>query len=269
MFGPTIGLRGSVKKIQGRHDAVRLLVQFSVIQLVGRFLDLPYWQLVDGLDPDPVVMEALRTGYQQKDNAGQILVLKRLLWLHGHPVAVNEQLDAETRAVLTEVDATFDRQTASVPVETFLKLYLSVPLTTHSMEQANRFDRRLAAYLAPKQAQKEPPALKDMEPPALPQKQKSQKQSQSQPTTTQDKPIEKRKNTAQKSNSPATETVEKSLPETKPAQGWNLNEPPSNNTPLDIKTDYSLRRIIQHITDKQAPQSTESGQPYQSVSLEQ
>ena len=30
LFGPTIGLRGSVKKIQGRHAAVRLLVQLQL-----------------------------------------------------------------------------------------------------------------------------------------------------------------------------------------------------------------------------------------------
>lgn len=227
LFGPTIGLRGSVKKVQGRHEAVRYLVQFSVIQLVGRYLDLPYWQLLDGVEPDPVVMATLRTNYQRKDRADQILWLKRLLWLHGHPVAVNDTLDPETRAALAKIDPTYDGKKASVPVKTFLKLYLSVPVNGLSIERGSRFDRILA------QSQTVPGegALRD-------------KPTQKQP------PREKRQTIRKKDKQPRKAKPKTSEPEvTEPQQ-----EAPRHEviiiTPLDTQTHHTLRRIIRRIENK-------------------
>jgi hypothetical protein len=221
LFGPTIGVRGSVKKVQGRHDAVRMLVQFSVIQLVGRYLDLPYWQLLDGARPDPVVMENIRVNYLKKTPGDQALLIKRLLWLHGHPVAVNPQLDDETKAALAKVDNTFDSQATAVPVDTFIKLYLSVPVSDHSKAQGRSFDRLWAHY-------------QELE------KQKALKEKQKKSTTP------KPKKRSIKKQPP----VEKAKPKaTEPSQ-----EAPKHEviiiTPLDAQTHHILRRIVRRIEDK-------------------
>jgi hypothetical protein len=227
LFGPTIGLRGSVKKVQGRHEAVRYLVQFSVIQLVGRYLDLPYWQLLDGVKPDPVVLSTLRTNYQRKDLAGQTLWLKRLLWLHGHPVAVNDTLDPETRAALAKVDPAYDGRKASVPVETFLKLYLSVPVTGQSIERASRFDRILAqSRIVPDQG-----ALKNEPAGKQPLQEKRQ--------------TLKRQDKQRKKAGPKPAKPEVSEPQ---------QEAPKHEviiiTPLDSRTSLTLQRFVQRIENK-------------------
>lgn len=46
MFGPTFGIKGSIKKVQGRHAAIRLLSRLRTIQIVGKYLKLPYWRLL-------------------------------------------------------------------------------------------------------------------------------------------------------------------------------------------------------------------------------
>ncbi|MEJ2642880.1 MAG: hypothetical protein P8010_25305 [Desulfosarcinaceae bacterium] len=224
LFGPTIGLRGSVKKIQGRHAAVRSLVQFSVIQLVGRYLDLPYWTLLDGAAPDPVVMENLRTGYLGKDRAGRILSLKRLLWLHGHPVAINDQLDPETRSVLAKLDASYDGKADTVPVDTFVRLYLSVPVNAKSLTSGNRFDRAVAQRLAALQQQQ----LKEKPTPSKPKKPAVKKN---------DRPKEKKRSEA-----------------TKPKTKKPVQQAPKPEviivTPLDTQTSYTLQRLVRRIEDK-------------------
>ena len=227
LFGPTIGLRGSVKKVQGRHEAVRYLVQFSVIQLVGRYLDLPYWQLLDGVKPDPVVLANLRTSYQRKDREGQTLWLKRLLWLHGHPVAVTDTLDPETREALAKIDPAYDGRKDSVPVETFIKLYLSVPVSGLSIERGSRFDR----ILAQAQAAAAEKALKD------------------QPA--QQQPPEQKKQTIKKQDKlPKKARPKSSEPEaTEPRE-----EAPRHEviiiTPLDTQTHHTLQSIIRRIENK-------------------
>jgi hypothetical protein len=227
LFGPTIGLRGSVKKVQGRHDAVRFLVQFSVIQLVGRYLDLPYWKLLNGVEPDPVVMESLRTNYLRKDRAGQTLWLKRLLWLHGHPVTVDDRLDAETKAALAKIDPTYDVKKEAVPVKTFLNLYLSVPVTGLGIERGKRFDRILA------QSQ---PAIEE-------------KSSKDQPTQAQ--PPGGKKPTIKKQDQPRKKN--QSTP-SKPEATEPQDEAPRHEviiiTPLDTQTSHTLDRIVRRIEDK-------------------
>ncbi|MGD9368067.1 MAG: hypothetical protein PVH87_20370 [Desulfobacteraceae bacterium] len=243
LFGPTIGVRGSVKKVQGRHDAVRLLVQFSVIQLVGRFMDLPYWQLLDGAQPDPVVMENLKANYQKRGPVGQTLLLKRLLWLHGHPVAVNAQMDAETKAALAKADAAYDGQSTPVPLDTFLKLYLSVPVTNESMERVKRFDRLMAQFQAA-EAQK---ALKEKKK-AQPAKPKREKQS----LKKQEQPIEKDKSEG-----------------SKPEAAEPPKEAPKHEviiiTPLDTQTDFHLKSIIRRIEDKRRHRINDQETLYQPI----
>ncbi len=246
LFGPTIGLKGSVKKVQGRHDAVRFLVQFSVIQLVGRFLDLPYWQLLDGVQPDPVVLESIKATYRQKDRAGRTLSLKRLLWLHGHPVAVNDQLDAETRVALAKVETTYDGQAATVPVDTFLNLYLSVPVTSRSNERGTQFDQLLAQF---RSAQEE--------------KISKETQKQAQPPTQESPAVKKQEKPAKKDRSKDS----KQPGDTEPQQ-----EPPKHEviiiTPLDTQTQHTLRRIIRRIEDKHKNQISVQRPTPQSVFFE-
>jgi hypothetical protein len=227
LFGPTIGLRGSVKKVQGRHEAVRYLVQFSVIQLVGRYLDLPYWQLLDGVMPDPVVLGNLRTNYLRLDPAGRTLLLKRLLWLHGHPVAVNGTLDPETKAALAKADPTYDGQEALVPVQTFLNLYLSVPSNGQSIARGSQFDRILAqAQTVPnEEALKGEPARKQ--------------------------PPEHKKPTIKKQEKqPGKDWPKHTKPEVTEPQ----EEAPRHEviiiTPLDTQTHHSLQRIVRRIENK-------------------
>ena len=64
LFGPTFGLNGSVTKAQGQHAAIRLLVQLSVGQIVGKYLMLPYWKLLPDAAPDQDVIERVKEIHQ-------------------------------------------------------------------------------------------------------------------------------------------------------------------------------------------------------------
>jgi hypothetical protein len=249
LFGPTIGLRGSVKKVQGRHDAVRLLVQFSVIQLVGRYMDLPYWQLLDGAQPDPVVIDTIKSNYALKSPVAQALLLKRLLWIHGQPVPVTTELDAETRDALVRIDPTYDGLTEPVPVETYLKLYLSLPVTTQSLERAGQIDQLLEQLLEieAEKAQKDAKAQ-----PPQPTQQQPEKKEQ---------PLKEEKPVIQEQPSKPEAPIKKDTPKGKKPE---KTKPPKQTpkpdviiiTPLNAQTHSSLKRIVRRIEDKHNNQST-------------
>jgi len=87
IFGPTFGLKGSVKKVQGRHEAVRLLVQMSMIQMVGKYLNIPYWRLLgDDTLPDPVVMDSIVKIYYTMSPAARVSAIQQWLYVSGYDI---------------------------------------------------------------------------------------------------------------------------------------------------------------------------------------
>ena len=129
LFGPTFGAKGSIKKVQGRHEAVRLLVQVSMIQMVGKYLGLPYWRVLgeDAL-PDEVVLSQLSSDFHRMNDSQKIAKTQEFLFLHGYDVLPTGVLDDDTRKALHEFDPTYDIEGKEISKGTFVNLLLSVPI---------------------------------------------------------------------------------------------------------------------------------------------
>jgi hypothetical protein len=100
IFGPSFGLKGTVKKVQGRHAAIRLLVQTSVLQIVGKYLYLPYWKLIPEMKPDPVVLDKIRQDFRSLSQEEKVGEIQTCLYLKGYNVPVTGQMDNRTRSAL-------------------------------------------------------------------------------------------------------------------------------------------------------------------------
>ena len=138
LFGPTFGRKGSIKKVQGRHAAVRLLVEASMMQIVGKYLNLPYWKLLgEDAEPDQVVMDSISQEFYRSTEAQRIAKAQVWLYLMGQNVPVNGVLDQPTLAALTAVDSSVSMQTTSISVETYGKLFQSVPIKPATLGRRN------------------------------------------------------------------------------------------------------------------------------------
>jgi len=133
LFGPTFGLKGTVKKIQGRHAAVRSLVQLSMIQIVGKYLKLPYWELLPNAEPDSVVIEALKRDFYQMEVTERVATIQKLLLLNGYYVPISGTLNPETNIALQRFDNRYDPDKWNIDKDIFLNLYLSVPNSDRTM----------------------------------------------------------------------------------------------------------------------------------------
>lgn len=100
IFGPTFGLKGTVKKVQGRHAAIRLLVQTSVLQIVGKYLYLPYWKLIPEMKPDPVVLDKIRQDFRNLSQTDKIGEIQTCLYLKGYDVPVTGRMDPRTQTAV-------------------------------------------------------------------------------------------------------------------------------------------------------------------------
>jgi hypothetical protein len=127
IFGPSFGLKGTVKQVQGRHAAIRLLVQTSVLQIVGKYLYLPYWKLIPEMPPDPVVLDRVRDTYRSLSDRDKIAEIQTCLYLKGHDVSVDGRLDPRTREALARFKPEYQSSRTIIPdAELYLELWSSL-----------------------------------------------------------------------------------------------------------------------------------------------
>nr|MBF0221984.1 DUF4384 domain-containing protein [Desulfobulbaceae bacterium] len=157
LFGPTFGMKGSIKKVQGRHEAVRLLVQASMIQMLGKYLVLPYWKLLgDDAIPDPVVMEKLSRSWANMSELDRTVNVQEWLYLHGKDVTVNGVLDQNTITAIRQLNPAFAG--SMIDQETFVKIYTAIPVNHTTLARRNALNQIYAnASVQPQPTQPAPP----------------------------------------------------------------------------------------------------------------
>ena len=170
IFGQTFGLKGTIKRVQGRHAAVRLLVELSMIQMVGKYLAVPYWRLLgeDAL-PDPVVLQAISRYYASLSKPQVNNTIQQWLAVYGYDMELSQELDMATKTALAEIDPRFTLDTPSVSLETFTEVYLNIPLTVQAYQNRQKLAQRLQARAAKKRqaaALSEPPLVEPSPVPA-------------------------------------------------------------------------------------------------------
>ncbi len=144
VYGATIGVQGTIKKIQGRHAATRLLVQLSLIQVLGRYQLLPYWKLLPGAEEDPVVIDLLTENFFTSSPQDRIAKVQEYLILIGKDVSVTGILDKNTRSALNEVAAV--NANNDLGIDQYLAVYRQVPLNLSALGRRSLADSMVAKY---------------------------------------------------------------------------------------------------------------------------
>jgi peptidoglycan hydrolase-like protein with peptidoglycan-binding domain len=124
----TLGAKGTIKKVQGRHSAVRLLVELSMVQLLGRYQALPYWRLLPGGQRDEVVIDRVLSDFYDLSERGRVAAVQKYLYLHGYEVSVNGIQDSKTKSALEQFTAKQGLADANINQNLFLALYENVPI---------------------------------------------------------------------------------------------------------------------------------------------
>lgn len=135
IIGNTVGLKGEVKKIQGRHAAVRLVVQVSMIEVLGKYLALPYWRVLPNVERDPVVIDQVLAQLYTMDEPKRVRKVQEYLALNGYVVTLNGTLDEATQAALADFAAKHPGLKPTINDETYLALFESVPLDFSTLQK--------------------------------------------------------------------------------------------------------------------------------------
>lgn len=129
LLGVNFGSKGSVKKVQGRHNAVRLLVELSMVQMIGKHLILPYWNLLgEDAGADEVVLGALRKSYYKMNDNQTVYNAQKWLYLHGYDVKPTGNLDEVTVTALKSFSNGYAPSGSRIDEKVFIDLYTKIPV---------------------------------------------------------------------------------------------------------------------------------------------
>ncbi len=131
-YGDAFGFKMEGKYLQGRHSAIRTLVDLSVLELVGKATNTPYWRCIPGGMPDPVVIENMRAAYTGLTPELKLGLIQVMLRKYGEPVQVTQKYDDATKAALQKVYSERFADKGEVDVmqwSGFEPLFFNVPMS--------------------------------------------------------------------------------------------------------------------------------------------
>ncbi|MCP5004758.1 MAG: DUF4384 domain-containing protein [Planctomycetes bacterium] len=142
LFGLTVGRKGSILRVQGRHDAVRLLVELSMVEIVGKKFGIPYWRVLDiETIPDQVVLSAIKKWYYVLDKPTRVALAQEWLFLHGHDVPLTGDMESTTIEALKQFAGSSVSIEEGIDVETFVDIYLTIPIDEKTLARRNKINK--------------------------------------------------------------------------------------------------------------------------------
>lgn len=130
IYGNAFGVVSNTRYLQGRHSAIRLLVDLSVLEVLGRHANVPYWRCIPNGKPDPVVMDAIKRSYVKNDTPTKVKWLQNTLKEFGFPLAATGTLDDKTRLAIDEIAPRFNiaKPADYLDADLFAGIYVNIPL---------------------------------------------------------------------------------------------------------------------------------------------
>jgi len=131
VVGSGFGLNNTHKITQGKHDAIRALVNLSVLQVLGKYLMVPYWRCLPGAPPDKEVIRALENNFSRAEPAQAIAAIQFNLQKYGKYVQITGVMDTATRNAVADIVARSNGRAPSViGPALYSYLYLNQPVNS-------------------------------------------------------------------------------------------------------------------------------------------
>jgi len=147
----------SLKKQQGKYYAIRLLVELSVLEVLGKYFDVPYWRVLPGAIEDEALVGRLYEEFGDLTNDEQIAYIKEYLFFHGV-----DNLDRTSFGVTAQDEAAvktaMKKYNCNTNTDLFIKLWKTVPIKearkrnrtyTRDLNRKQRAQEAEAAQLPP------------------------------------------------------------------------------------------------------------------------
>jgi hypothetical protein len=102
ILGSGFGFNNSVSKSQGVHKSIQVLVELSVVELLGKLGKFPYWLLLGGGQVNQDVISHLSKEFLREPLNKRIQQVSYLLSLHGKNVQITRVMNNQLKQAIIE-----------------------------------------------------------------------------------------------------------------------------------------------------------------------
>ncbi|CAA6812284.1 MAG: Unknown protein [uncultured Sulfurovum sp.] len=115
---------------QSKDEALRILSEYSLIQLLGRLYQVPYWTCTTPhMKPDIEIIEKKVAQFNGKKQIVKSKLIERLIGFYGYKVKIDGTLSAEDVKVLTTIVEKYKFKSTEILSSNFYKeLYMNAPV---------------------------------------------------------------------------------------------------------------------------------------------
>ena len=131
----------NLRKKQNIYYAIRLLVELSVLESLGKYFDVPYWRVLDGAKSDQAMIFRLKEEFADLPVSEQILYIKEYLFFHGVE-NVNRGSSELTSGERSAINSKMQQYGVSDYTDLFLQLWENVPIK-ESRRRNRAYNRNL------------------------------------------------------------------------------------------------------------------------------
>lgn len=118
IFGNGLGFGTEATAMHGRHLALQMMTEFSVVQIIGRALKVPYWRVGASrkiFTPDDIVVRAWRNKYVELGSQLVAYMQSQCIACGERAVAVTGFMDGQTETALNRLADKFGVKNRSFP----------------------------------------------------------------------------------------------------------------------------------------------------------
>jgi hypothetical protein len=115
---------------QSKDEALRILTEYSLIQLLGRLYQVPYWTCTTPpLEPDELVIDARKDNFQSANKKNKQALIEQILPLYGYKnVKVDGKLSKNEQKMLLQIIQEYGLESNKVFSPNFYEeLYNNIP----------------------------------------------------------------------------------------------------------------------------------------------
>jgi len=127
--GSGIGYSKYATLQQSKDEALRILSEYSLLQLIGRLYNIPYWKCTTpNLEPDVYILKRKENRFNNADNKTRAKLIEELIPFFGKKVKPDNKLSKEEAKILNEIAIEYQFKNRKLNAKFYRELYKVAPI---------------------------------------------------------------------------------------------------------------------------------------------
>jgi hypothetical protein len=141
--GSGIGYSKHTTLKQSKDEALRILSEYSLLQLLGRLYNIPYWKCTTpNLEPDKLIITRKINRFNNSKKEGKIKMIEQLISFYGYKPTIDAKISKKELQALSLISKKYNFKTKKIISPNFYKeLYISAPIFDENIKIDNQKDK--------------------------------------------------------------------------------------------------------------------------------